>query len=1359
MKKEINGYYLGLDIGTDSVGYAVTDKEYNLLKFHGNDAWGSNVFEAASLSDERRSFRSGRRRLDRRQQRILDLQEIFAHEIAKVDSRFFIRLSESYLWRDDTTDRYIFFDDDEYTDVQYMRDYPTIHHLIIELMENKEEHDVRLVYLACAWLVAHRGHFLSQISIDRMDELTDIKRIYQEFLDFFIDNGYENPWTDNAQEVGDILKEHIGVTEKSNRLIETMLKNRKPNKEISDSFPYSEYCIVRLLAGGTCKLQDIYGKKEYEVFGSVSLDFDDDKLAELMINIGDDYDLIAVLRLLHDWSVLADVLGNKTGITTISAAKVDIYNQHKRDLKLLKYFIRKYCPSQYAMIFRDSRDDNYVAYSYHINCGNEGFIKQKADIETFSKFILKIIQGIQPDENDEKDYHDMYDRLVLRQFLPKQRNTDNRVIPHQLYEYELKKILENASVYLPFLNQSDDGISNMEKVMSIFRFKIPYYVGPLNQHSEYAWIERKEGKIRPWNYKNMIDDDASEEAFIKRMTNQCTYLPGEAVLPKDSLCYQKFMVLNEINNIRVNGRKISVKAKQGIYSEIFSKYKKVKRKQIEDYLISNGEMEKNCRESLSGIDEQVKSSLSSYISFHSLLEKGILSEADVERIIERASYAEDKGRVAKWLRTNYSRISEEDIKYICKIKIKDFGKLSRKFLTEIEGANKDSGEISTILCIMWDSNNNLMELLSERYTFVDSIMSMKESYYTEKNQTLSNRLDEMYVSNAVRRPIYRTLDIVKDVEKAFGKPKKIFIEMTRGGSPKQKGKRTKSRKQQILEYYEKCKDEDVRDLKHQLETLGEYVDNRLQSDRLFLYFMQFGKSAYSGVPIVLERLMAGAKEYDIDHIYPQAYVNDDSIINNKVLVLSAENGAKKDVYPIKPEIRNKMKETWKVWHQLGTISDEKYKRLIRSTPFSDDEKYGFINRQLTETSQSTKVVAELLKEKYPETEIIYTKARLVTDFRHEFNLYKCRSYNDLHHAVDAYLNIIVGNVYHMKFSRQWFRIDSKYSIKTKTLFTNQLQCNGELVWDNEKMLPKVLKTAKKNTAHFTKYATFKTGGLFDQNPVKKATGLIPIKAGLPTEKYGGYNKAGIMFFIPVRYRSGKKSNVMILSVELLFGKRFLVDEIFAEEYAKERLKRIIGKQIDDVSFPMGMRPWKVNTVLSLDGFRVSIAGNASGGKCLIAQPIVQFSSDDYWKYYLKKVERLVEKVKSNLNYIYDVDYDVVQQEDNLKLYDLYIEKLKKSIYKKRVNSPIQILLDGREKFINCNVIEQCQVLVNIHQVFGRMSAGCDLTLIGGKTHSASTVNFSSTISNWKKNYSDVRIIDQSVSGLWEVVSENILEYL
>ena len=577
MKREKISYYLGLDIGTDSIGYAVTDQQYNLLKFHGSDAWGSHIFDAASLCDERRRFRSARRRLDRRQQRVKLLQEIFADEVAKKDPRFFIRLSESYLWREDAGDRYVFFDDEEYTDVQYMRDYPTIHHLICELMDDKKEHDVRLVYLACAWLVAHRGHFLSQLSVDKIDSLVNIESVYEKFINFFVENSYENPWTQDAQAVGDVLKKHIGVTNKHSQMVEVMLQGRKPSKEISESFPYSEYCIVRLLAGGTCKLRDVYGKEEYEDFGSVSLEMDDDKLAEIMINIGGDYDLIAVLRDLHDWSVLADVLDGENGIVSISTAKVTTYEQHKKDLATLKFFIRKYCPAQYNTVFRDAREDNYVAYSYHINQELEGKVKKKADIETFSKFLRKITEKISPEEEDVAAYEDMRDRLNLNQFLPKQRNTDNRVIPHQLYEYELKKILQNAVTYLPFLNQTEDGISNADKIIAIFKFKIPYYVGPLNNHSDFAWIERKAGKILPWNYENMIDDDASEEAFIKKMTNQCTYLPGEPVLPRDSLCYQKFMVLNEINNIKVDGRKISVEAKQGIYTNLFLKYKKVKK--------------------------------------------------------------------------------------------------------------------------------------------------------------------------------------------------------------------------------------------------------------------------------------------------------------------------------------------------------------------------------------------------------------------------------------------------------------------------------------------------------------------------------------------------------------------------------------------------------------------------------------------------------------------------------------------------------------------------------------------------------------------------------------------------------------
>lgn len=1120
MKKKAEKIYLGLNVGTNSIGYAVTDEQYNLLKFNGNDAWGSIVFDAASSNEDRRNHRLARRNLDRRQQRIVWLQEIFAKEISKVDDRFFIRLSESFRWREDVQDQYVFFNDKEYTDVQYMKENPTIHHLICELMDNKAPHDVRLVYLACAWLIAHRGHFLNNLNVEKLDEIMDISSVYQNFINYFTENGYKRPWGEiDVSALAEALKRRSGVTAKTKELLKILLNGKKPEKSGTEEFPFSQDSIIRLLAGGQCKLKDVFCKEEYLDLGSISLDMDEDKFGEISGSIGEDYDLLMALRGLYDWSVLADLLNGHS--KTISAAKVQMYEQHKEDLRVLKYFMHKYLPGKYNEVFRKAKADNYVAYTGHMDKETASQLKKKANVEDFSRYIQKLVRSINPEEKDQQTYQDMCERLELKCFLPKQRSTNNRVIPHQLYEYELIRILKNASLYLPFLNEVRNGVSEIDKVVSIFRYKLPYYVGPLNEESSFAWISRKQGKITPWNFKDMVDEDTSENVFIRRMTNKCTYLPGEDVLPKDSLCYQKFMVLNELNNLKIDGRKVPVEVKQGIYHELFEKKKKVRRKDIEEYLISNNYLVKGSTELISGIDEQVHSCLSSYSAFRNLLSREILSENDVEKIIERASYAEDKSRVKKWLRKEYPDLSQDDVRYITKIKIKEFGKLSRTFLTELKGCNKQDGEMTTILRIMWETNDNLMEILSDKYTFREAVEAFTQEYYTGKKKSLKERLDEMRVSNSVRRPVYRTLAVVKDIEKAFGKPDKIFVEMTRGGQTDQKRKRTKSRKQQILDLYDKCKD-DVHDLMQQLESMGEYADSRLQSDRLYLYFMQFGKCAYSGAHIGFDQLMAGSVEYDIDHIYPQSYVKDDSL-NNKVLVLSDLNGTKDNIYPVSPEIRGKMQGLWSWWNHVGAISDEKYKRLIRSAPFTDEEKMGFINRQLTETSQSTKFIADLLKERFPDAEVVYVKAGLVSDFRHEFDLPKSRSYNDLHNAADAFLSVVAGNVYDMRFSKKWFRIDEKYSVKVKTIFTHEVKCRGDIIWDGMPMLEKVEDTARKNTAHFVKYAAFKTGGLFDQNPVKKGTGLIPLKAGLPTEKYGGYNKAGIMFLIPVRYNIGKKA--------------------------------------------------------------------------------------------------------------------------------------------------------------------------------------------------------------------------------------------
>ena len=151
-KKFTDGFYIGLDIGTDSIGWAVTDERYVLKRFNGDLMWGVNLFDAANPAAERRSFRTARRRTDRRQQRIKLLQSFFDAHIIEVDKTFFMRLKESALLPEDSDSRTknIYFDDKGYGDKEYYTEYKTIHHLICELMTNKKAHDIRLVYLACA---------------------------------------------------------------------------------------------------------------------------------------------------------------------------------------------------------------------------------------------------------------------------------------------------------------------------------------------------------------------------------------------------------------------------------------------------------------------------------------------------------------------------------------------------------------------------------------------------------------------------------------------------------------------------------------------------------------------------------------------------------------------------------------------------------------------------------------------------------------------------------------------------------------------------------------------------------------------------------------------------------------------------------------------------------------------------------------------------------------------------------------------------------------------------------------------------------------------------------------------------------
>ena len=157
-----NDYFIGLDVGTDSVGWAVTDTEYRLKKAGGKPLWGAYLFAQAETAENRRGFRTGRRRTARTRYRLRLLQSLFGAEIEKVDPTFFIRLNNSALFAEDKDDRiatkYILFGDADYNDKDYFKQFPTIFHLRKYLTENAPQ-DIRLLYLACHHIIKSRGHF------------------------------------------------------------------------------------------------------------------------------------------------------------------------------------------------------------------------------------------------------------------------------------------------------------------------------------------------------------------------------------------------------------------------------------------------------------------------------------------------------------------------------------------------------------------------------------------------------------------------------------------------------------------------------------------------------------------------------------------------------------------------------------------------------------------------------------------------------------------------------------------------------------------------------------------------------------------------------------------------------------------------------------------------------------------------------------------------------------------------------------------------------------------------------------------------------------------------------------------------
>lgn len=1145
-----------------------TDKKYikkNLL--------GALLFDSGETAEATRLKRTARRRYTRRKNRLRYLQEIFAEEMTKVDESFFYRLDESFLTTDEKDfERHPIFGNKAEEDA-YHQKFPTIYHLRNYLADSSEKADLRLVYLALAHMIKYRGHFLIEGKLNA--ENTDVQKLFTDFVGVYDRTFDDSHLSEITVDVASTLTEKISKSRRLENLIKyypTEKKNTLFGNLIALALGLQPNFKMNFKLSEDAKLQ--FSKDTYE-----------EDLEELLGKIGDDYaDLFTSAKNLYDAILLSGILTVDDNSTKapLSASMIKRYVEHHEDLEKLKEFIKANKSELYHDIFKDKNKNGYAGYI-------ENGVKQ----DEFYKYLKNTLSKI-----DGSDY--FLDKIEREDFLRKQRTFDNGSIPHQIHLQEMHAILRRQGDYYPFLKEKQDRI---EKILT---FRIPYYVGPLvRKDSRFAWAEyRSDEKITPWNFDKVIDKEKSAEKFITRMTLNDLYLPEEKVLPKHSHVYETYAVYNELTKIKyVNeqGKEsfFDSNMKQEIFDHVFKENRKVTKEKLLNYL--NKEFPEYRIKDLIGLDKENKSfnaSLGTYHDLKKILDKAFLddkvNEEVIEDIIKTLTLFEDKDMIHERLQKYSDIFTANQLKKLERRHYTGWGRLSYKLINGIR--NKENNK--TILDYLIDdgsANRNFMQLIN------DDTLPFKQ--IIQKSQVVGDVDDieavvhDLPGSPAIKKGILQSVKIVDELVKVMGdNPDNIVIEMARENQTTNRGR---SQSQQRLKKLQSSLKELGSNILN--EEKPSYIEDKvenshLQNDQLFLYYIQNGKDMYTGDELDIDHL----SDYDIDHIIPQAFIKDDSI-DNRVLTSSAKNRGKSDDVPSLDIVRARKAE-WVRLYKSGLISKRKFDNLTKAERggLTEADKAGFIKRQLVETRQITKHVAQILDARFNtehdendkvirDVKVITLKSNLVSQFRKDFEFYKVREINDYHHAHDAYLNAVVGTALLKKYpklasefvygeykkydirkfitnssdkatAKYFFYSNLMNFFKTKVKYADgtvferpiiETNADGEIAWNKQIDFEKVRKVLSYPQVNIVKKVETQTGGFSKESILPKGDSdkLIPRKTKKvywDTKKYGGFDSPTVAYsvFVVADVEKGKAKKLK--TVKELVGISIMERSFFEE---------------------------------------------------------------------------------------------------------------------------------------------------------------------------------------------------------------------
>lgn len=653
--------------------------------------------------------------------------------------------------------------------------------------------------------------------------------------------------------------------------------------------------------------------------------------------------------------------------------------------------------------------------------------KKTKDDETTKKALL----------SNSKDLQDKYVCQIQLERFEKNghiKGIDNCFTTED-YIKELRKIFTNQNLNKDLENLIIDIISRRRN----------YEFGPGSENSitQYG------------SYYIDENGEVKKISLIEKMRGKCTMYKEELRAPRQSYSAGLFVLLDELNNIKILEEYLDQVTKENLINKYFSKSGNLT---ITQFLKEVGLVKEEITK-IKGIKVDDKGNLiftplKGFVELKKIVKKYKLDTKVLEdkklydkisEILTNQKSVLERKNLLKELGLNSLEV--EHISMCPK-----FVGYHRYSFKALEVFNKE----------MWETNNNHVQII-----FNNKHIFEKKNYKGLKNIPFD---DGGVLSPTAKRSQREAIKVINEIKKKYKNIDSVVVELARETNSLEDIQRIKKLQAQNADLREKIdkkikeynKDNKDNKIYKTVEDLKKGKNKTIE--KLILYLDQECKCMYSGKSLDLNKIIYDPNYVEIDHIIPLSISLDDSR-SNKVLVLSEENQKKGQQTPKQYFDSGRAEITYEEFkkHVLSLNLEGKYGYKNRNNLLFEEDinlydvKKQFINRNLVDTRISSRNILNILQNYFKDNEIetkVYCINGLLTSMiRRNIGFKKERDLNSNHHAHDAALMAAVTKAPYIKKLLKISKTESQYDQET-----GEVKNNNELYneTDGEKFVAQLL---------------------------------------------------------------------------------------------------------------------------------------------------------------------------------------------------------------------------------------------------------------------------------------------------------------